>query len=158
MDIGVGLPATIPQVEAGQILDWARAADQQGFASLGIIDRLVYGNQEPLVTLAAVAGVTERVRLVTSILLAPLRTNAALLAKQAATIDHLSGGRLVLGMAVGGRQRDQRLVVAVDDPVDRPEGGEPARVRAPRRLEQLLARHAADRRGESDADVHAAGP
>jgi alkanesulfonate monooxygenase SsuD/methylene tetrahydromethanopterin reductase-like flavin-dependent oxidoreductase (luciferase family) len=106
MDIGVGLPATIRGVTAQQVLDWARTADRRGLASLGVIDRLVYGNQEPLVTLAAVAGVTERIKLVTSILIAPYRANAALLAKQAATVDHLSGGRLVLGLAVGGREDD----------------------------------------------------
>jgi alkanesulfonate monooxygenase SsuD/methylene tetrahydromethanopterin reductase-like flavin-dependent oxidoreductase (luciferase family) len=106
MDIGIGLPSTIPGAEARQVLGWARAAETRGFASLGVIDRLVYGNLEPLVTLAAAAAVTERIRLVTSILIAPYRVNAALLAKQAASVDHLGGGRLVLGLAVGGREDD----------------------------------------------------
>jgi alkanesulfonate monooxygenase SsuD/methylene tetrahydromethanopterin reductase-like flavin-dependent oxidoreductase (luciferase family) len=106
MQVGTGLPSTIPWAEGRQVIDWARAADASGFSSLGVIDRLVYSNDESLATLAAAAGVTERVKLVTSVLLAPLRANAALLAKQAATIDHLSGGRLVLGLGVGGREDD----------------------------------------------------
>jgi alkanesulfonate monooxygenase SsuD/methylene tetrahydromethanopterin reductase-like flavin-dependent oxidoreductase (luciferase family) len=53
--------------------------------------------------------VTENVRLVTDILIAPLRRSTALLAKQAATIDHLSGGRLVLGLAPGGRPDDYEV-------------------------------------------------
>ncbi|TDD29258.1 LLM class flavin-dependent oxidoreductase [Actinomadura sp. KC06] len=106
MDIGIGLPATIPGTPGTQIMQWAKTAEERGFSTLGVIDRLVYGNCEPLVTLAAAAAVTERIRLMTSILLVPFRANAALLAKQAATVNHLSGGRLVLGMAVGGYEDD----------------------------------------------------
>jgi alkanesulfonate monooxygenase SsuD/methylene tetrahydromethanopterin reductase-like flavin-dependent oxidoreductase (luciferase family) len=106
MEIGIGLPATIPGATGEQIVEWARAAESHGFSSLGVIDRLVYGNLEPLVTLGAAAAATERITLMTSILLVPMRANAALLAKQAASVDRLSGGRLRLGMAVGGYEDD----------------------------------------------------
>lgn len=105
MDIGVGLNATIPGVAGRDILDWARRADEGGLSSLGVIDRMTYPNHEPLVTLAAVAAVTERIRLTTTVLVAPQR-NPGILAKQAATIDSISGGRLTLGIGIGGRESD----------------------------------------------------
>jgi alkanesulfonate monooxygenase SsuD/methylene tetrahydromethanopterin reductase-like flavin-dependent oxidoreductase (luciferase family) len=105
MDIGIGLPATIPGVQPAQILDFARRADAGPFSTLTMIDRLVFDNFEPLITLAAVAVATTKVKLMPSVLLAPLR-NTAWLAKQAATLDSISGGRLVLGLGVGARGDD----------------------------------------------------
>jgi alkanesulfonate monooxygenase SsuD/methylene tetrahydromethanopterin reductase-like flavin-dependent oxidoreductase (luciferase family) len=105
MKIGVGLPAAIPDVPSNLVLKWAARAEELGFSSLGLIDRVVYDNYEPLVTLAAAAAVTRRVKLMTTILLAPTR-EPAILAKQAATIDCLSNGRLTLGLGIGSREDD----------------------------------------------------
>ena len=105
MDIGIGLPGAIPGAKADVILEWARRADSGPFSSLGIIDRLVYPNYEAMTSLAVAAGATSRIRLMTTILIGPIR-NAGILAKQAATLDALSGGRFTLGLGVGGREDD----------------------------------------------------
>jgi alkanesulfonate monooxygenase SsuD/methylene tetrahydromethanopterin reductase-like flavin-dependent oxidoreductase (luciferase family) len=105
MQVGVGLPSTVPGAPGQLILEWARRADEGPFSSLGVLDRLVYDSYDPLITLAAVAGVTSRVKLATTIIIGPLH-NTTLLAKTAASLDALSGGRLVLGLAVGARKED----------------------------------------------------
>ncbi|MCO5973361.1 LLM class flavin-dependent oxidoreductase [Actinoallomurus soli] len=104
MNVGIGLPIGDPAL----LLDWARRADAGPFSTLGLLDRLVYDNPEPLVALAVLAGATSRVRVQTEVLLAPLR-DTSLLAKQAATLDRMSGGRLVLGLGVGGREDDHQV-------------------------------------------------
>ena len=111
MEIGIGLPATIPGVKGQLVLDWARRADAGPFSSLGVLDRIVFPNYEPLATLAAAAAVTQRVRLMTTVLLTTLR-NAGVLAKEAATIDVLSNGRRTLGLGIGAREDDFRAAPA----------------------------------------------
>jgi alkanesulfonate monooxygenase SsuD/methylene tetrahydromethanopterin reductase-like flavin-dependent oxidoreductase (luciferase family) len=105
MEVGIGLPNAVQGVTGKQLVEFGRAAENEGFPSLGALDRVVYHSYEPLVTFAAIAAVTERIRLTTAIVLAPLRSTAVL-AKQAAAVQDISGGRLVLGMGLGAREDD----------------------------------------------------
>ncbi|HVB06189.1 MAG TPA: LLM class flavin-dependent oxidoreductase [Acidimicrobiales bacterium] len=109
MDIAIGLPGLIPGTEASTVLEWARRAEARGFHSLVVDERLVWDGYEILITAAAAAAVTERVRITASVVVAPLRKNVAEFAKQAASIDRLSAGRFVLGLGVGSRVDDFAL-------------------------------------------------
>jgi alkanesulfonate monooxygenase SsuD/methylene tetrahydromethanopterin reductase-like flavin-dependent oxidoreductase (luciferase family) len=106
--VGIGLPGTIPGAPAGSIAEWARRADEGPFSSLGVLDRVRYDNLDPFTMLAAAAAVTTRVRLVTMVVIGPLR-NTAILAKEAASIDAMSGGRMVLGLSIGARLDDYEI-------------------------------------------------
>jgi alkanesulfonate monooxygenase SsuD/methylene tetrahydromethanopterin reductase-like flavin-dependent oxidoreductase (luciferase family) len=105
MDIGIGLPNPIPGTPGATLVEWARRAEERGFSSLATIDRIAYPSYESLISLAAAGAVTSRIGLLTNCLLGPTR-NPVLLAKEAASVDQLSAGRLTLGLGVGGRKDD----------------------------------------------------
>jgi alkanesulfonate monooxygenase SsuD/methylene tetrahydromethanopterin reductase-like flavin-dependent oxidoreductase (luciferase family) len=105
MDVGIGLPNAVRGASGSLFGDWARRSEERGFASLSTIDRLAYPSYDSLVSMALAAGATHRIRLVTGILLAPLYT-PPLLAKASASVANMSGGRLTLGIGVGGRPDD----------------------------------------------------
>lgn len=112
-----------PPGEWHRFVDLARAAEDAGIDRVVVVDHVVMGRNtdayewgtfpsppdsawfEPLTMLAAIAGATSRIRLATGILIAPLRP-AALLAKQAATLDQVSGGRLDLGVGTGWQREE----------------------------------------------------
>lgn len=109
MDLDVVLPNESPSMPVGALRDLAREAEDLGFATAWLPDHVLppgpYGPEfggvlEPLVTIGHLAAVTERLRFGTSVLVAPLR-NPFVLAKQAATLQELSGGRLLLGLGAG---------------------------------------------------------
>src|SRR5439155_1086793 len=85
------------------LVDIARRAEELGFSTLGTIGRASYPTYEEVVTLGAAAAVTQRIGLMTDILLAATRERV-LLAKQAATLDQISGGRFILGIGAGRRE------------------------------------------------------
>ncbi len=96
----MGLPVEVRGVEGSVLIEWAKRIDSGPFNTVAVTDAIVDPAFESLTTLAAAASVTRRVRLMTVVIGSPPR-NTALLAKQAATIDALSGGRLSLGLGVG---------------------------------------------------------
>lgn len=108
MDVGIGIPNSVPGTTGAQMLEWARRAEAAGFSSLASIGAVEYPSYEELTVFAAAGAVTERIRLVSNVLIAPARSTAEL-AKQAASVDQLSGGRLTLGVGVGWRSSDYEL-------------------------------------------------
>ena len=109
MKIGIGLPMATEHADGPNLLEWARRADAGPFSTLAAMDRIAFHSFETLTTLAAAAAATSRIRLASTVVVAPLR-EPVLIAKQAATIDRLSGGRLSLGLGVGTRADDFAVI------------------------------------------------
>ena len=105
MRIALGLPSRIAGASGELMLEWAVRAERGPFSSLVVTDRVVSQALEPLSVLAMAAGATQRIGLMTSVVIGPTR-ETSLLARQAATIDVLSNGRLTLGIGIGVRKND----------------------------------------------------
>ena len=105
MKIGIGLPNQVRNVRPEAIPQWAARAEEAGFSTLGTIGRYAYPGVNDTVALAAAAGATSRIELLSHVLLAPTWP-AELLAKELAGIDGVSGHRLTIGIGIGGRPDD----------------------------------------------------
>ena len=98
------LPTMVPHDRA-DTLAWCRAVDEGPWSSLAVPERITFPSHSMIVELAAAAALTERVRLWTTIVVLPAH-NEVEIAKQMASVDQLSNGRLTLGVGVGGREHD----------------------------------------------------
>src|SRR5262245_10372498 len=108
MQIAIGLPNTVQEAPGALITAWARRAEERGFSTLATIDRIAYPSYDSLTALTAAAAVTERIGLLTNILLGPAY-NPVHLAKVSASADQIAGGRFTLGLGVGSRPDDYEL-------------------------------------------------
>ncbi|GAA4527332.1 LLM class flavin-dependent oxidoreductase [Amycolatopsis samaneae] len=105
MKIGIGLPNQVRDVRPTVIPEWASRAEEAGFSTLGTVGRIAYPGVMDTVALAAAAGATSRIGLISNVLLGTVWP-PVLLAKELAGIDGVSGGRLTLGVGIGGRPDD----------------------------------------------------
>ncbi len=111
MDVGVCLPYMERDYGREEVLAWCRAIDEGPFSSLSTGERITGYTLEMRGLLAAAAAVTERVRIVPSLYVLPMH-DEVWAAKEIATLDVLSGGRVTLTVGVGGREVDYRAVGA----------------------------------------------
>lgn len=114
--IGVFLPTVTDRHEPmPDPVAAARHAEELGFESAWVVDQLISGSGVPVLdsvtVVAAAAGATSHIRLAFGVLVAPLRP-AVWIAKQVATLQHLSRDRLVLGLGAGGDRHDRSWVAA----------------------------------------------
>jgi len=107
----MALPTMARGFHRDTFVSWCHGVDDGPFSSISTGDRITFHNPDLMVTTAAAAALTERVRVVTNVVVLPLHATATV-AKQLATIDVLSNGRLTVGVGVGGREADYRAVGA----------------------------------------------
>ena len=105
------MPVMEPDLDADVLRNWAQTVDAGPFSSLCWGERIAFGNPEALTLLGALAAWTQRVPLITTVVVPQLH-DPVLLAKSLATGDMLSGGRLTVGVGVGGRHEDYHAVGA----------------------------------------------
>jgi alkanesulfonate monooxygenase SsuD/methylene tetrahydromethanopterin reductase-like flavin-dependent oxidoreductase (luciferase family) len=105
------MPVMEPNLDAATLNAWARVIDDGPFSSLCWGERIAFDNPESLTLMGALAAWTDRVRLVTTVVVPQLH-DPVMLAKSLATGDMLSSGRLTVGLGVGGRQEDYHAVGA----------------------------------------------
>jgi alkanesulfonate monooxygenase SsuD/methylene tetrahydromethanopterin reductase-like flavin-dependent oxidoreductase (luciferase family) len=103
MDIGVGLP--MKALSGDELTTFAHKVEDAGFASISLGQRLTFESNDPMIALTYVAAITNRVRLMTSVLCLPFHKEGVT-AQQAATLDRLSNGRFSFGVGLGGRESD----------------------------------------------------
>jgi alkanesulfonate monooxygenase SsuD/methylene tetrahydromethanopterin reductase-like flavin-dependent oxidoreductase (luciferase family) len=108
MDVSMTLPTMLAH-ERATTLEWCREVDDGPWPSLAVPERITYPSHDITVEIAAAAALTERVRLWTTIVILPAH-DAVAVAKQMASVDVLSGGRLTVGVGVGGREHDYRAI------------------------------------------------
>ena len=111
MRVGMSMPVMEPDLDSGVLRDWARMIDEGPFSSLCWGERIAFDNPEALTLLGALSAWTDRVPLVTTVVVPQLH-DPVLLAKALATGDMLCGGRLTVGVGVGGRHEDYHAVGA----------------------------------------------
>jgi len=111
MEIGMNLPVMAPGLDRDTFLAWCERIDAGFFASLAAGERISFYNPDMTAALAAASVLTKRVKIVSGVFV-PMLHHPVMLAKQLATIDVLSGGRLVAGLGVGGREQDYQSVGA----------------------------------------------
>ncbi|MFI6320536.1 LLM class flavin-dependent oxidoreductase [Nonomuraea sp. NPDC050556] len=115
MELGVNVPNFGPGTDPGRLRAWAQTVEGLGFDLLMVSDHVVITPDvaeqypapfyEPFTTLSWLAGITQRVRLGTTVLIVPYR-HPLLVARMAANLNQLSGGRLVLGVGVGWARQE----------------------------------------------------
>ena len=120
-----------PDLDAAMLRTWARIVDDGPFSSLCWGERIAFTNPDSLTLLGALAAWTDRVPLVTTVIVPQLH-DPVMCAKALATADMLSGGRLTVGIGVGGRHEDYRAVGA--DPKTQTMRGMAERVAIMRRV------------------------
>jgi alkanesulfonate monooxygenase SsuD/methylene tetrahydromethanopterin reductase-like flavin-dependent oxidoreductase (luciferase family) len=109
MKVGLSLPTMLPGMDRDTVLTWCRRIEDDGYSTIGFGERIAYRNLEMFTVLSAAAAVTERVAIASTIVILPMHS-ATWVAKQTATLDVLSGGRVTLGVGVGGRDEDYRAL------------------------------------------------
>jgi len=111
VDVAIGLPTNLRDFDRNLVLDWARGAEDAGFSSVGMGERLTYAGYDWCVSLTAAAAVTTRIKLLSNVVILPIHP-VGVLAKQTLSLDAFSNGRLSVGVGIGAPEYDYDVAPA----------------------------------------------